>query len=188
MSQMYALICVVSIFYSRNVLFTGGVLYWWGLHGYMWKQFCRYQGDVPICWTFLYKLCYLVEGTLFFCSSFHPSSFFTIFYICFLCSSSSSSSFPILNSLSFLQNLLFLPTLFGLFFYIFVGDMSISGATHNPVSEFWVSKPGWAALFTLVRGVCDIHSLRFTSGVTPLLVYMASIAACCFPTCMFQQR
>ena len=116
MSQMYALICVVSIFYSRNVLFTGGVLYWWGLHGYIWKQFCRYQGDVPICWTFLYKLCYLVEGTLFFCSSFHPSSFFTIFYICFLCSSSSSSSFPILNSLSFLQNLLFPPTLFGLFF------------------------------------------------------------------------
>ena len=31
------------------------------------------------------------------------------------------------------------------------------------------------------RGVHDVHSLRFTSGVTPLLVYMASIAASHLP-------
>ena len=43
------------------------------------------------------------------------------------------------------------------------------------------SKPEWAALFVLGRDVHDIHSLRFTSGVTPLPVYMASIAASCFP-------
>ena len=43
--------------------------------------------------------CYfLLEGTLFFIFSFHPSSFSTIFfYICFLSSSSSSSCFPILS-------------------------------------------------------------------------------------------
>ena len=38
-----------------------------------------------------------------------------------------------------------------------------------------------AALFTLGRGVHDIHSLRFTSGVTHLLLYNASIAASHLP-------
>ena len=38
-----------------------------------------------------------------------------------------------------------------------------------------------SALFELCGGICDIHSLTFTSGVTPLLVYIASIAAGCFP-------
>ena len=42
-------------------------------------------------------------------------------------------------------------------------------------------KPEWAALFELCGGMRDIHSLRFTSGVTPLLVYIASIAASRFP-------
>ena len=37
-----------------------------------------------------------------------------------------------------------------------------------------------SALFELCRGIYDIHSLRFTSGVTPLLVYIASIAISCF--------
>ena len=64
--------------------------------------------------------------------------------------------------------------------------MSIYGVTDAPVSNFWwcllwVLKPEWAALFAFGRGVCYIHSLRFTSGATPLLVYMASIAAVCFP-------
>ena len=64
--------------------------------------------------------------------------------------------------------------------------MSIYGATDTPVLDFWrcllwVSKPEWAALFALSRGIHDIHFLRFTSGATPLLVYMASIAASCFP-------
>ena len=64
--------------------------------------------------------------------------------------------------------------------------MSIFGATDTPVSAFWwrllwVSKPEWAALFELCRGVHDIRSLRFTSGVTPLPVYMASTAAGPFP-------
>ena len=38
-----------------------------------------------------------------------------------------------------------------------------------------------SALFELCGGVCDIHSLRFTSGATPLLVYTASIAASRLP-------
>ena len=38
-----------------------------------------------------------------------------------------------------------------------------------------------SALFELCGGVCDICSLRFTSGVTPLPVYIASIAAGHFP-------
>ena len=35
----------------------------------------------------------------------------------------------------------------------------------------------WEALFALGRGIHNIHSLRFTSSVTPLPVYMASIVA-----------
>ena len=31
----------------------------------------------------------------------------------------------------------------------------------------WVSKPEWAALFVLGRGICVTHLLRFTSGATP---------------------
>ena len=38
-----------------------------------------------------------------------------------------------------------------------------------------------SALFKLCGGVRDIRSLRFTSGATPLLVYIASIAAGRFP-------
>ena len=38
-----------------------------------------------------------------------------------------------------------------------------------------------SALYELCRGVCDICSLRFTSGATPLLVYTASIAASGLP-------
>ena len=38
-----------------------------------------------------------------------------------------------------------------------------------------------SALFELCGGIHDIHSLRFTSGVTPLPVYIASIAAGHFP-------
>ena len=72
------------------------------------------------------------------------------------------------------------------FLKIFVGLMSIFWATDTPVLDFWgcllwVSKPEWAALFKLCRGVCDICSLRFTSGMTPLPVYMSSIAASHFP-------
>ena len=38
-----------------------------------------------------------------------------------------------------------------------------------------------SALFELCGGICYIHSLRFTSGVTPLPVYNASIAASHLP-------
>ena len=38
-----------------------------------------------------------------------------------------------------------------------------------------------SALFKLCRGICDIHSLRFTSGVTPLPVYNTSIAGSHLP-------
>ena len=38
-----------------------------------------------------------------------------------------------------------------------------------------------SALFKLCGGVHDIHFLKFTSGATPLPVYMTSIVAGCFP-------
>ena len=38
-----------------------------------------------------------------------------------------------------------------------------------------------SGLFELCGGIHDIRSLRFTSGATPLPVYMTSIAAGCFP-------
>ena len=49
-----------------------------------------------------------------------------------------------------------------------------------------MSPPGFkarvgSALFELCGGICDIHSLRFTSGVTPLPVYISNIAASRFP-------
>ena len=67
------------------------------------------------------------------------------------------------------------------------------GATDTPVLDFWrcllwVSKPEWAALFALGGGIGDVHSLKFTSGVTPPNLLAANMAADRFPTCMFQQR
>ena len=38
-----------------------------------------------------------------------------------------------------------------------------------------------SALFARGAGIHDIHSLKFTSGVTPLPVYNVSIAASCLP-------
>ena len=71
---------------------------------------------------------------------------------------------------------------------IFVGHMSICGATDTPVLDFWwhllwVSKPEWVLPYShLVEAyMIYIHSLRFTSGATPLLVYNASIAASHLP-------
>ena len=57
-----------------------------------------------------------------------------------------------------------------------------SGATDTPVLDFWwrllwVSKQEWAALFKFGRGICVTHSLRFTSGVTPVDLLVASKAA-----------
>ena len=43
------------------------------------------------------------------------------------------------------------------------------------------------ALFTLIGGVRDIHSLKFISGVAPADL-LADMAAIGFPTCLFQQR
>ena len=57
------------------------------------------------------KLCFMVEGTLFFRFSFHPTSFSIIFFICFL--SSSSSAFSSSN-LSFYS----LPFLFIFFYFL----------------------------------------------------------------------
>ena len=61
------------------------------------------------------------------------------------------------------------------------------GATDTLVLDFWwnllwVSKPEWAALFVLGRGIHDICSLRFTSGVTPADLLPASMTASRFPT------
>ena len=41
----------------------------------------------------------------------------------------------------------------------------------------WVSKPEWAALFALGRGIRVTCSLRFTSGATPANLLVASMAA-----------
>ena len=56
------------------------------------------------------------------------------------------------------------------------------GATDTPVSNFWWrllwgSKPEWAALFVLGRGICVTCSLRFTSGVTSADLLAACMAA-----------
>ena len=56
------------------------------------------------------------------------------------------------------------------------------GATDTPVLDFWwcllwVSKPEWAVLFMLSRGIHVTHSLRFTSGATPADLLATSIAA-----------
>ena len=56
------------------------------------------------------------------------------------------------------------------------------GATDTPVLEFWwrllwVSKPEWAALFELCRGILVTCSLRFISGVTPADLLVASMVA-----------
>ena len=62
-------------------------------------------------------------------------------------------------------------------------DMSnFCGATDTPVLDFWwclfwVSKPAWAALFTLGRGVHVTHFLRFTSCVTPADLFVESMVA-----------
>ena len=62
----------------------------------------------------------LVEGTLFFIFSFHPSSFPNIFfYICFLSFSFVSSSFPILSPLSSYKFFCSLLLFFGLHLFIF---------------------------------------------------------------------
>ena len=73
------------------------------------------------------------------------------------------------------------------------GYMSFYGATDTPVLDFWwcllwVSKPKWAALFTLGRGICDVCSLRFTSGVTPAELLMASmVTSHCSPHVCFSR-
>ena len=66
------------------------------------------------------------------------------------------------------------------------GDLSyveIFGATSTPVLDFWWcliwnSKPQGAASFMLgMCAICFIHSLRFTSGLTPADLFVASMAA-----------
>ena len=64
--------------------------------------------------------------------------------------------------------------------------MSVCGATDTPVLDLVMSPLGFKArvgfaLFELCGGVRDICSLRLTSGVTPLPVYNASIAASHLP-------
>ena len=51
-------------------------------------------------------------------------------------------------------------------------DTSFYWTTIIPVLDFWwcllwVLKPEWAALFTLGWGICDVCSVKFTSGATP---------------------
>ena len=58
--------------------------------------------------------------------------------------------------------------------------MSIFGSTDTLFQTSGDGSSG-AALFILGEDLCDICSLTFTSGVTPMVVYMTSTAASCFP-------
>ena len=66
---------------------------------------------------------------------------------------------------------------------IFLEDISpFHGATYAPVLNFWwcllwVLKPELAAIYMLGGGICVIHSLRFTSTVTPPNLLVTSTAA-----------
>ena len=60
--------------------------------------------------------------------------------------------------------------------------MPFCGATDSPVLDFlgrllWVSKPEWAVLFSLGRGIRDIRSQRFTSSSAPVDLLVASMTA-----------
>ena len=64
-------------------------------------------------------------------------------------------------------------------FFKFLEDISpFCGANDIPVLEclIWVSKPEWAALLALGGIVHVTCSLRFTSGVTPADLLVASMA------------
>ena len=66
--------------------------------------------------------------------------------------------------------------------FLILVDTSFCGATDTPVSDFWwyflwISKPEWAALFTLSGGAHDVCSLRVTSGATPADLLVPSMAA-----------
>ena len=70
--------------------------------------------------------------------------------------------------------------------------MSFCGTTDTLVLDFWwhllwVSKPEWAALFALGRGVHDVSSLRFISGVTPADLLTAGMAAKVFSSIYLQR-
>ena len=71
--------------------------------------------------------------------------------------------------------------------------MSFYGATDTPVLDFgsclfWVSKPEWEVFFTLGRGIHDVCSLRFTSGVTPADLLIASMTTShCSPHACFSR-
>ena len=68
------------------------------------------------------------------------------------------------------------------FFWKFLdGHMSFYEAPNTPLLNFWWGLL-WAALFAFGRDVCDVCSLRFTSGVTPAELLTASmVASYCFP-------
>ena len=72
--------------------------------------------------------------------------------------------------------------------------MSFYGVTDTPVLDFWwcllwVSKPECAALFALGGGVCDVHSLKFTSGATLASLLMVSmVASHCSSHASFSKR
>ena len=60
------------------------------------------------------------------------------------------------------------------------GHMYFYGATDTSDLDFWwfllwVSIPKWKGLFTPGGSIHDVHSLRFTSGVTPVNLLTASM-------------
>ena len=59
-------------------------------------------------------------------------------------------------------------------YVLFVSPLAPLFWTFGDIS--WVSKPEWAALFTLGRGIHITCSPKFTSGVTPADLLVASVA------------
>ena len=106
----------------------------------------------------------LVEGTLFFIFSFHPSFiFYYLFYICFLSSPSSSSSFPILSPLSSINSSVlsysfldftFSSSLFILFFSLYLLLIPI-GFLHFFSLFFILTLLFLSLYFSFLRGFCN---------------------------------
>ena len=77
--------------------------------------------------------------------------------------------------------------IWGKYYGIGMTDAALGNCTNTiPCFGLLVTSLGFKARVgnLICRGICDIHSLRFTSGATPLQVYMASTSASHLQTCM----
>ena len=70
---------------------------------------------------------------------------------------------------------------------MFSGHMTFYGVTDNPVfdvSSGFQSQSGHP--YSYLAEICDVHSLKFTSGASPALDGH-HVGQSLFPTCVFQQ-